>query len=144
MILFQFWYRWINGLDERPDNSLTMLDYKLKKLLKNLGFKKEEKKEKPHVNKLNITEIDECLQKVREERRKNKLEIDDLDYKIVKLQKQMNDLKNIVKEKKRMIGTLDQKKKFLNKQRRRIESADRSLDLSADSTQTSAGSNKSF
>lgn len=131
-MLFQFWSKWIKGLENKPDNSLTMLDYRLKKFLKNLGFNSGlECEEKNDINNLTIAEIDESLKKVKEERSKNKLEMDELDYTAIKLKKQIMKVKNQLKEKKRLYASLEQKHNYLIKRRKMLESVVSSLNSTA-------------
>ncbi|OXU20266.1 hypothetical protein TSAR_015196 [Trichomalopsis sarcophagae] len=120
-----FWNKWIKGLNDKPDNSLTILDYKLKKFLINLGFNSgSETKEKKEKSNSTIAEINESLKKVKEERSKNKLEMDNLDYTIVKLKNQINEIKNQLKEKRRLNSSLEQKKNYLITKKRKLEAAD--------------------
>lgn len=126
----QFWKKWQAEITTKPENSLTLIDCRLRKFLKRISTgeeniekqevdQKEAKKKKRSL--LTLNEVNRQLQSIEEEKMRIKLDLDELDFKILKYKQTLKQMEHTMAEKRKRNRELIAMKHQLNDKKRKIE-----------------------
>ena len=102
---------------------MKVIDYRLKKYLEHIGINiNEANTEKPTIKKkLTIKDINNKLSDIEAENVQLKLDIDEMDYKILKYKNFVKELDQKLIEKKKRCKELTKMKCYLNNKKRKID-----------------------